>query len=116
MYTGFASKESAIEALRRGAYDYVEKPIDNDLLVQKVERAWQAYSLLVDRHELFRKYAALFEIVPGIVWFMTEDGIIRRINREGAAMLGYSPYEILGRAYDVVLRPDEENPAAHWAF
>jgi signal transduction histidine kinase len=37
--TGYASIESAIEALRKGAYDYLPKPINLDLLQLVIERA-----------------------------------------------------------------------------
>ncbi len=39
MMTGFSSVESAIEALRRGANDYIIKPFDNDDFRFSVERA-----------------------------------------------------------------------------
>lgn len=39
LMTSFSSVESAIEALRRGASDYVIKPFDNDDFVFSVERA-----------------------------------------------------------------------------
>ena len=45
LMTGFASMETAIEALRRGAYDYLEKPFaDIDLVARKVTQAlaWRA--------------------------------------------------------------------------
>ena len=71
IYTGYPSQDSAIVSLQHGAYDYVEKPIDNDLIVEKVSRAWISYVTELDRQELFRKYETLFEVVPGIVWFMT---------------------------------------------
>jgi DNA-binding response OmpR family regulator len=37
--TGYPSTESAIQALRRGAYDYIAKPFDVDLLLVIVKRA-----------------------------------------------------------------------------
>jgi PAS domain S-box-containing protein len=114
--TGYPSKESTLRALKEGAFDYLEKPIDNDALVQQVRRAWDSYATALERGELFQKYETLFEIVPGIVWFMTENGVIKRVNREGAAMLGYGPEELVGATYTALLPPDRAGPAAHWAF
>jgi PAS domain S-box-containing protein len=116
LFTGFPSIESTIEAFRAGAFDYVAKPVNNTLLMAQVRRAWQAYEDSSERDELFRKYESLFEIVPGIVWFMTESGVIRRINNEGAGLLGYQPKDLLGKPYSILLTPDESAPAAHWAF
>jgi len=39
MVTGFASVSTAVEAMRRGAYDYVTKPSDNDEMLIKIQRA-----------------------------------------------------------------------------
>jgi DNA-binding NtrC family response regulator len=39
MITSYSSMESAIEALRAGAVDYIVKPFDNDELLHAVERA-----------------------------------------------------------------------------
>jgi FixJ family two-component response regulator len=48
--TGYADKEMAIEALRRGAFDFLEKPIAMDLLHHALRRA-----LSVQRIELEHK-------------------------------------------------------------
>ncbi|MBI5509799.1 MAG: response regulator [Deltaproteobacteria bacterium] len=116
IFTGYPSQESAIEALRNGAFDYIEKPIDLEIIHAKVGRAFESYRLAVEHQEVFRKYETLFEIVPGIVWFMTEDGVLKRINQEGAAMLGYAPTELLEQTYDRLLPPGEERSGVHWAF
>jgi DNA-binding NtrC family response regulator len=39
MLTGHATVETAIEGMRLGAYDYLMKPADTELLVQKVQQA-----------------------------------------------------------------------------
>jgi DNA-binding NtrC family response regulator len=39
MLTGHATVESAIEGMKKGAFDYLMKPCDIDLLVAKVEEA-----------------------------------------------------------------------------
>jgi len=41
MLTGHATVESAIEGMKKGAYDYLMKPCDIDQLMQKVEEATQ---------------------------------------------------------------------------
>ncbi|MDX2437971.1 MAG: response regulator [Acidobacteriota bacterium] len=39
MLTGHATVESAIEGMKRGAYDYLMKPCEIDVLVEKVSQA-----------------------------------------------------------------------------
>lgn len=56
MMTGFSSTASAVEALRLGATDYLEKPFDNlDLVVQKIEKALRARRAEAERDALFER-------------------------------------------------------------
>lgn len=50
--TAFSSVDSAIAALRKGAYDYITKPFVNDDLVKTVRNA-------IAQHDLFRENRAL---------------------------------------------------------
>lgn len=56
MMTGFSSTASAVEALRLGATDYLEKPFENlDLVVQKIEKALRARRAEAERDALFER-------------------------------------------------------------
>ena len=46
MVTAFGSVETAVEAMKNGAYDYVTKPLDFDALVAAVKRAMERQNLL----------------------------------------------------------------------
>jgi len=50
--TGFGSIETAVEAMRRGAYDYLTKPFEPDELMLRVERALERVRLLEERRAL----------------------------------------------------------------
>jgi DNA-binding NtrC family response regulator len=60
MMTAFGTVSSAVEAMRRGAFDYVTKPFDNDELLMVVERALSIRSLSSEvealRQELETRY------------------------------------------------------------
>lgn len=43
MLTGHATVESAIEGLREGAFDYLMKPTDVDVLIDKAQEAFEKY-------------------------------------------------------------------------
>lgn len=49
MLTGHATVESAIEGMKKGAYDYLMKPCDIDQLMQKVEEATQKKQVHEDK-------------------------------------------------------------------
>lgn len=52
MVTGFANVASAVEAMKRGAYDYIQKPFNADELKLAVEKALQTVSLRKEVEEL----------------------------------------------------------------
>lgn len=52
MITAFGTVETAVEAMRVGAYDYVTKPIDYDALVMVVHRAMERQKLLEEVRSL----------------------------------------------------------------
>ncbi len=59
--TGYASVETAVQALKRGAYDYITKPIDPDELVHLVSKALEHKRAT---RELARLRENLQEIYP----------------------------------------------------
>jgi len=67
LITAFGSIETAVEAMRMGAYDYVTKPIDYDALQLAVQRAMERQNLLDEvrtlRSALDRSYG--FEHILG---------------------------------------------------
>lgn len=45
MMTAYASTQTAVEALRRGAHDYIEKPVDIDRLINLIKRCFEQKTL-----------------------------------------------------------------------
>jgi two-component system nitrogen regulation response regulator NtrX len=55
MISGHANIETAISALRRGAYDFIEKPFKEDHLIHRVARALETVSLKEENATLRKK-------------------------------------------------------------
>jgi DNA-binding NtrC family response regulator len=53
--TGYGSIESAVEAVKRGAFDYVTKPIIDHELAALIEKALRQQALLAENHHLRTK-------------------------------------------------------------
>jgi DNA-binding NtrC family response regulator len=53
--TGYGSIESAIEAVRRGAYDYIEKPFEPDAFMALIRRAKEYIRLSHENKRLLRE-------------------------------------------------------------
>ena len=51
MITGYASTESAIEALTTGAYDYLTKPVASNVLFKTLDRCFERISLEAEREQ-----------------------------------------------------------------
>lgn len=54
LITGYATVESAVEALKGGAFDYIRKPFENDELLHTVKRALE-HQRLAHENELLRQ-------------------------------------------------------------
>src|SRR6478672_12145002 len=61
MMTAFANVDTAREAFLLGAYDFVQKPFDNDLLKETVTRALAKISLIKEREALLEENKALLQ-------------------------------------------------------
>ena len=61
MMTAFANVETAREAFLLGAYDFVQKPFDNDLLKETVARALQKISLVKEKQALVEENKVLIQ-------------------------------------------------------
>src|ERR1700759_1040880 len=52
MISGHGTIESAVEAIKLGAYDFIEKPFESDRLLLVIERAIEAAQLRLENEEL----------------------------------------------------------------
>ncbi|MFQ5882075.1 MAG: ATP-binding protein [Candidatus Methylomirabilales bacterium] len=52
--TAYSSLQSAIDSLKHGAYDYIPKPFEPDVLVRAIKRAEGRHQLLVENSRLVR--------------------------------------------------------------
>src|SRR5712664_2126001 len=61
MMTAFASVDTAREAFLLGAYDFVQKPFDNELLKETVARALEKISLIKEKEALLEENKVLIQ-------------------------------------------------------
>src|SRR5260370_42669750 len=64
LITGHGEHDLAIQALRRGAYDLIQKPIDRDYFVAALQRAIQSYHLrrqVLDQQLALERHAQALE-------------------------------------------------------
>ena len=62
MITAFATTEQAVEAMRLGAYDYIQKPFKNSELLAQVDKALEKASIVLQNRELRAQVARNFRV------------------------------------------------------
>ncbi len=100
LMTGQGTLESAIAAVRHGAYAYLLKPVDTEELLALVERALAQVQLREERTSLARALAASEALYRGVVdhveaWIVgiDSDDRVTLINRRATDGLGQSSLE-----------------------
>jgi len=92
--TGYASKESAIEAVNLGAYGYVKKPCDMDQLLLTIQRAIEKREAEENLRESEERYRTTFESTGTATVIVEEDTTISLANMEFMKLCGYSREEV----------------------
>jgi PAS domain S-box-containing protein len=100
MITGHGERDLAVQALRGGAYDFVQKPIDRDYFVASLERAIQLRRLdrqVEAQRVALERHARVLEHVDDGVFLVDDAGIVQHWNPAAHAITGIPPERALGR-------------------
>ena len=102
MVTGYPNIETASEALRLGAFDYISKPVVKKDLLQ-VARAALKYRQIAEENERNRiNLEAVFRSVGDVLIIVDKQGLVQRIN-EAARRICQLDDKVLGQPYAQVL-------------
>ena len=63
MISGHATVETAVETLKKGAYDFIEKPLDLNRLLVTIRNALERKDLIVETQKLKRKVSKTYEMI-----------------------------------------------------
>ncbi|MEX0816366.1 MAG: ATP-binding protein [Gaiellales bacterium] len=100
LITGHGERDLAVRALRGGAYDFLQKPIDRNYFVASLERAIQLRGLdrrVEDQRQALERHARVLEHVGDGVFLVDVDGVIRLWNRSAERIMGLSEAAVLER-------------------
>jgi two-component system, NtrC family, response regulator HydG len=104
MITGEPSVETATEAVRLGAFDYLAKPVTGEALKRVVRMAVERLKLLAERDDYAaqmdgyrRELEAIFHAVNEGIVTVGPTGEIRQVNAAAAQILGEDPDDMAGR-------------------
>jgi two-component system C4-dicarboxylate transport response regulator DctD len=67
LVTGHGDISMAVQAMRGGAYDFIEKPFASERLIETVRRALERRTLVLENHALRRELAGQNTVAPRII-------------------------------------------------
>ncbi|NNG00184.1 MAG: response regulator [Desulfobacteraceae bacterium] len=122
LMTGNASLDTAVLALRKGAYDYLRKPFEFDELLKTIQNALQQKELKdenrVINHALElsqQQYEYLVQNSPDIIYTLDHTGRFTFISNSAEHLIGMKSEEIVGKHYTQIIH-DEDQDRAQWSF
>jgi PAS domain S-box-containing protein len=129
--TGYGEYQIAVEALRKGATDYLEKPFSADELFSALERCLDTYRLRKLNREYQQhlermvtqrtaelvvseeRYRTLVENSSDIFYSLDDNGLFTFANEGIQHTLGHSPHHLIGTEALALVHP-EDLPSCHW--
>jgi len=116
--TGHATMDSAIGALKRGAYDYVQKPFEYEDLTKTIQNALNQIRLKTENELINNKlrlseerYRHLVQNSPDIIYTLDEQGNFTFTSSAADALLGYENGQLLGKHYSTIIHEDDMEKA-----
>jgi len=110
MFSGFASIESAVSALKNGAFDYIRKPVEYEELTKRVSNALEQKRLIREKEAIHwaleqsqRRYKYLVENSPDIIYTLDEQGRFSFVNDAFERLLGVKREQVIGKHYSQVI-------------
>ncbi|MDG3087745.1 sigma-54 dependent transcriptional regulator [Vibrio hannami] len=89
LVTAHGDVRMAVEAMRNGVYDFIEKPVEPDLLVDRIERAGEKRRLVLENKNLQR----LLSQKPTLESRMIGQSQVMTDLRQQVLMLGQTPVD-----------------------
>lgn len=91
MISGHGNIETAVSAIKRGAYDFIEKPFESDRLLLVIRRAIEAARLTRENAELRRRVGRDHELIGNSPVMNQVMHAIERVARTGSRVLITGP-------------------------
>jgi len=101
MISGHGNIETAVQAIKYGAYDFIEKPFETDRLLLIVQRAIEAARLTQDNRDLRRRAGPETQIIGNSVEIAAVRSAIKKVAPTGSRVMIGGP---AGSGKEVVAR------------
>jgi len=108
--TGNASVESAIRALKIGAWDYLKKPFEYADLIKTVKNALSKKKLIADKKAVSarleaseRQYEYMVNNSPDLIFTLDQKGCFTFVNHQFDRVLGFSSKDLIGTCFEDII-------------
>jgi PAS domain S-box-containing protein len=107
MITGFPNLKTASEAMRRGAFDYLAKPVRKEQILRAAfmalnhKKALDERAVAETRQENYRRHLeAVFRSVSDAIVTVNADMIVTGANESVRHVCGLDPAEVIGETFE----------------
>jgi PAS domain S-box-containing protein len=122
MMTGDASVDSALKALKRGAYDFLKKPFEPEHLEKTIENAIRQKILTEKSRHMEtrlkaseRRFRFMIQKSPDMIYTLDKNGKFTFVNDAARELFGYKATDLLGKHYNQILH-QKDTRRALWRF
>ncbi|MGD8242914.1 MAG: response regulator, partial [Desulfobacterales bacterium] len=110
MMTGDANVDTAVRALKRGAYDYLKKPFNPDELEKTVHNALDRQRLKKENRRIQQRlrlseyrYRFMVQKSPDLIYTLDARGHFTFVNKAAETVFGYRIADLIGQPYQFLL-------------
>ena len=111
--TGNASVESAVRALKKGAYDFIKKPFEHEELIKTVSNAIEKKKLKNENKNIAKKldrskrdYQYLIQSSPDLIYILDSENRFVFTNSAFGRHLGYEGKELIGKPFNYIIKKE----------
>lgn len=98
MLTGLNTVETAVQAMKQGAYDFLAKPVNHDLLIKSIGKALEHNKLRKDLRTSENRFQVLAEAAWEGIAILDKDNLLEA-NSQFLRMFGYRRAELAGARF-----------------
>ncbi len=112
--TGYASIESAVRALKIGAWDYLKKPFEYADLIKTVQNALSQKKLIAAKKAVSarleaseRQFEYMVNNSPDLIFILDQKGCFTFVNHQFEKVLGFLKQDLIGQRFETVVHKDD---------
>ncbi len=108
--TGYASIESAVRALKIGAWDYLKKPFEYTDLIKTVKNALSQKKLIAAKKAVSarleaseRQFEYMVNNSPDLIFTLDQKGCFTFVNQQFENVLGFAGRDLIGKSLATII-------------